>query len=243
MNSMRIQQSRTERRASIIFRFLHKDTLELGMLPREGWKPTSERVIGYMRDMFISALSRQQVFFDTYLMSLSEGIIEQLPLSAAPLTISDDSLFLVLYDPFGDDEGLVVWNTAEKKELVRLPPLSLRVVGASIRFLTNSLLLVLYTPDSPLHPRLPGKRPTTGGCSESRVRVREYPHLQAQTFGHLEPGDEVEVLDRSGVKMRIGDRTDRRYKVRRKSDGITGWAYGAYLKLAEYQDLSPRYKK
>ena len=117
------------------------------MLPREGWKPTSERVIGYMRDMFISALSRQQVFFDTYLMSLDKGIIEQLPLSAAPLTISDDSLFLVLYDPFGDDEGLVVWNTAEKKELVRLPPLSLRVVGASIRFLTNSLLLVHYTPD------------------------------------------------------------------------------------------------
>lgn len=38
--------------------------------------------------------------------------------------------------------------------------------------------------------------------------------------------------------MRIGDRTDRRYKVRRKSDGITGWAYGAYLKLAEYRDLS-----
>lgn len=84
-------------------------------------------------------------------------------------------------------------------------------------------------------------RPTTAVSTESRVRVRENPNLEAQTFGHLEPGDELEVTDRSGIKVQIGDMNDWWYKIKRKSDGLEGWAYGAFLKLASYQgELGPK---
>jgi hypothetical protein len=78
-------------------------------------------------------------------------------------------------------------------------------------------------------------RPTTAVSTESRVRIRENPNLEAQTFGHLERGDELEVTDRSGIKVKIGEMTDWWYRIRRKSDGLEGWAYGAFLKLASYQ--------
>ena len=38
--------------------------------------------------------------------------------------------------------------------------------------------------------------------------------------------------------------TDWWYKVKRKSDGLEGWAYGAFLKLASYQgELGPSPEK
>ena len=78
-------------------------------------------------------------------------------------------------------------------------------------------------------------RPTTAVSTESRVRIRENPNLEAQTSGYLEKGDELDVTDRSGIKVQIGDMNDWWYKIKRKSDGLEGWAYGYFLKLAETQ--------
>ena len=78
-------------------------------------------------------------------------------------------------------------------------------------------------------------RPTTAVLNDSRVRVRENPNLEAQHLGYLNTGDEVEVFDRSGIKVQIGDMNDWWYKIRRKSDGLEGWAYGPFLDLAEEQ--------
>jgi hypothetical protein len=67
------------------------------------------------------------------------------------------------------------------------------------------------------------------------VRVRQNANLEAQTLGMLERGDAVEVVDRSGVKEKIGGLEDWWYRVKRARDGLEGWAYGAYLDLAEKQ--------
>ena len=42
--------------------------------------------------------------------------------------------------------------------------------------------------------------PTRGVLNDSRVRVRAYPTLDAEIIGHLDRGDRVEVLERSGLE-------------------------------------------
>ena len=76
-------------------------------------------------------------------------------------------------------------------------------------------------------------RETTGVVNASEVRVRENANLQAYVFGTLSAGDEVAVLDRSGIKEKIGGAEDWWYKVRRERDRLEGWMYGAFLDLAE----------
>lgn len=70
---------------------------------------------------------------------------------------------------------------------------------------------------------------TTAVVNAPEVRVRENPNLQAYVFGTVGRGDVVAVLDRSGVKERIGDTEDWWYGVRRTRDGLEGWMYGAFL--------------
>jgi hypothetical protein len=77
--------------------------------------------------------------------------------------------------------------------------------------------------------------PTSGTAVASGVRVREYANLQAETLGELAAGDELEVLDRSGTKVRIGDQEAWWYKVRRAADGLEGWSYGAYIEVESEQ--------
>ena len=74
--------------------------------------------------------------------------------------------------------------------------------------------------------------PTTAILNDDRVRMREWPLLDAKHLAFLEEGEEVEVLDRSGIKVKIGDMEDYWYKIKR-SDGQTGWSYGYFLDLAE----------
>lgn len=62
------------------------------------------------------------------------------------------------------------------------------------------------------------------------MRVRAAANLQGETRGHLEKYDRVEVLERSSEKMQIGEMNDYWYRVRRLYDGLTGWAYGYFLK-------------
>lgn len=92
---------------------------------------------------------------------------------------------------------------------------------------------------TPLREWLDGKgllfRKTTGVVNAAEVRVRENPNLQAFVYGKLGKGDVVEVLDRSGIKEKIGNVEDWWYEVRRKPDGLKGWTYGAYVDLAEKQ--------
>jgi hypothetical protein len=72
--------------------------------------------------------------------------------------------------------------------------------------------------------------PTAGVLNASRVRVRAYPTLSAETLGHLEQRDRVEVLERSGVRESIGEMNDFWYRVLRE-DGLTGWSYGHFIDL------------
>jgi hypothetical protein len=65
--------------------------------------------------------------------------------------------------------------------------------------------------------------------TQSRVRVRRAANLQGETVGSLEKGDRVQVLDKSADMMKVGDMTDYWYRVRRVSDGLSGWTYGYYL--------------
>lgn len=74
---------------------------------------------------------------------------------------------------------------------------------------------------------------TTGRCNDSRVRMREYPLLEAGHLAFLNNGDELEILDRSGIEVEISDMKDYWYKVRRISDGLEGWSYGAFIDVDE----------
>ncbi|MDC7127089.1 MAG: SH3 domain-containing protein, partial [Spirochaetales bacterium] len=73
--------------------------------------------------------------------------------------------------------------------------------------------------------------PTTATLNDDRVRMREWPLLDAKHIAFLEKGEKVEVLDRSGIRVKIGDMNDYWYKLRR-SDGTEGWSYGYFLDLA-----------
>ncbi|MCF6334114.1 MAG: SH3 domain-containing protein [Spirochaetales bacterium] len=76
-------------------------------------------------------------------------------------------------------------------------------------------------------------KPTTGTANDSRVRIREYALLEAKHLGYLSTGDKLEILDRSGIKVKIGDMEDYWYKIRRPSDGMEGWSYGAFIDVDE----------
>jgi hypothetical protein len=73
-------------------------------------------------------------------------------------------------------------------------------------------------------------KPTRGVLNDSRVRVRTYPTLGAEIVGHLERGEWVEVLERSGLRESIGEMNDFWYRVRTE-DGLAGWSYGHFIDL------------
>ena len=73
---------------------------------------------------------------------------------------------------------------------------------------------------------------TTATLNDDRVRMREWPLLDAQHVAFLEQDEEVKVLDRSGIKVQIDDMNDYWYKLKR-ADGTEGWTYGYFLDLAE----------
>ncbi len=72
--------------------------------------------------------------------------------------------------------------------------------------------------------------PSRGVLNDDRVRVRAYPTLGAEVLGHLERGDRVEVLERSGLRESIGEMNDFWYRIRRE-DGLAGWSYGYFIDL------------
>jgi hypothetical protein len=72
--------------------------------------------------------------------------------------------------------------------------------------------------------------PTRGVLNDSRVRVRAYPTLDAEILGHLDRGDRVEVLERSGLEEAIGEMSDFWYRIRTE-DGLAGWSYGHFIDL------------
>jgi hypothetical protein len=72
--------------------------------------------------------------------------------------------------------------------------------------------------------------PTRGVLNDGRVRVRAYPTLNAEIVGHLDRGDRVEVLERSGLEESIGEMSDFWYRIRTEG-GLTGWSYGHFIDL------------
>lgn len=71
-------------------------------------------------------------------------------------------------------------------------------------------------------------QPARARLNDSHVQLREYPNLKAKILGQLSRGNEVDVLDRSGIKVPIGEMNDYWYEVKTKK-GKTGWSYGAFL--------------
>jgi hypothetical protein len=108
--------------------------------------------------------------------------------------------------------ALLMWDQGSQQALIDLSPLRKRLDEMGLLF-----------------------RPTTGVANASGVRVRQNANLEAQTLGMLDRGDAVEVVDRSGVKEKIGELEDWWYRVKGVRDGLEGWAYGAYLDLKEKQ--------
>lgn len=74
--------------------------------------------------------------------------------------------------------------------------------------------------------------PTKARLTDSSVRLREYPNLESRTLGFLDKDEEVEVLDRSGIPVQIGEMKDYWYKVENQK-GKTGWAYGAFFEFEQ----------
>jgi alpha-tubulin suppressor-like RCC1 family protein len=74
---------------------------------------------------------------------------------------------------------------------------------------------------------------TYAECTQPRVRVRGEANLQAATLGYMDLGDRVEVLEQSAQKAKVESMEAYWYRVRRLSDGLTGWSYGYYLELEQ----------
>jgi hypothetical protein len=72
--------------------------------------------------------------------------------------------------------------------------------------------------------------PTRGVLNDNRVRVRAYPTLAAEILGHMDTGDRVDVLERSGLRQSIEEMNDFWYRIRRE-DGLAGWTYGHFVDL------------
>lgn len=73
-------------------------------------------------------------------------------------------------------------------------------------------------------------RPRSGILNASRVRVRALPNLDAENRGYLEEGQQVQVFDRSGARMRIGEMNAHWYFVETEN-GLRGWSYGHFIDL------------
>jgi alpha-tubulin suppressor-like RCC1 family protein len=80
---------------------------------------------------------------------------------------------------------------------------------------------------------------TFGVCIDSRVRVRSEAGLWAATLGYLENGDPVEILEKSPMKMWVESVEDYWYRIRRLTDGLTGWSFGKYLKMKTEEWRAP----
>lgn len=75
-------------------------------------------------------------------------------------------------------------------------------------------------------------QPRPGRLNESRVRLRERPHLEAKTLGYLEKGQVVEVLERSGAPVRLQGMEAYWYRLR-TAEGTEGWSYGQFIDLVD----------
>lgn len=64
--------------------------------------------------------------------------------------------------------------------------------------------------------------------NDSRVRIRVQPNLQSDTWGFLNKGEKVTVIDKSKDKQKIGDMENFWYKVD-VSYYPDGWVYGEYI--------------
>lgn len=64
--------------------------------------------------------------------------------------------------------------------------------------------------------------------NDNRVRIRVQPNLQSDTWGFLNKGEKVTVIDKSKEKQKIGDMENFWYKV--DAQGYPdGWVYGEYI--------------
>ncbi|MBN1798570.1 MAG: SH3 domain-containing protein [Spirochaetales bacterium] len=60
------------------------------------------------------------------------------------------------------------------------------------------------------------------------LHVRTSSSLDAAVVGSLKKNEQVQILERSAVKVTIDGITASWYKIRRSSDGLEGWCFGGY---------------
>lgn len=68
----------------------------------------------------------------------------------------------------------------------------------------------------------------TGRVTHDHVRVRRFPALDGRIEGKVHSNEPVHILDRSSLKMRIGEFYDYWYLIETEN-GLKGWAYGAFI--------------
>lgn len=70
--------------------------------------------------------------------------------------------------------------------------------------------------------------PSLGVINDTRVRIRTKPNLHSDTWGFLNTGDKVTLVDKSDAKQIIGDHEDYWYKV--DAEGYPdGWVFGEFI--------------
>jgi hypothetical protein len=79
----------------------------------------------------------------------------------------------------------------------------------------------------------------TGHINDDNVHIRKAPSLDGKllTYGNnrtffLDSGDDVDIIDKTDEKMRIGNMNSPWYKVR-TFQMYEGWVYGAYVDIDE----------
>jgi hypothetical protein len=72
-------------------------------------------------------------------------------------------------------------------------------------------------------------------CTNEFLTVRTDPYVLASKIDFLEKGEQVEILNVSIRKDRVGKKKYHWYKIK-KNNGIIGWSSGAYLNVFEIDD-------
>lgn len=137
-----------------------------------------------------------------------------------------------VYDVEGDQVGEVSFRIGAGDPLFFWFTTDLKRAVVCLRGRVNPEMAVVNTEDFRRWLQREGHLfiPTRGVLNDSRVRVRSYPTLEAEIVGHLDRGDRVEVLERSGQRVSIGSMSDFWYLIRRE-DGLSGWSYGHFIDL------------
>jgi len=79
-------------------------------------------------------------------------------------------------------------------------------------------------------PRTWGYNKTIKGrCTENGISIRLRPSIKADILGKLNKYDEIEIIDKTDIKLQVEEAYNYWYKIK-LSNGTMGWVFGEYVK-------------